>query len=125
MKSRLKVIVSILAVALSPLAALATDFTNETVIYKKAGDSDLHLYPGQPHGFFNKEPYKTITLIEVDKFLASLGWLKGEPTLSRPEIKPTVSETAQPGRAQVQRQRPVMAHAWPTAFGALWAPILG
>ncbi|MDA1043638.1 MAG: alpha/beta hydrolase [Verrucomicrobia bacterium] len=44
---------------------------------------DLHLYEGQPHGFFNyekKENY-TETVIEMDRFLASLGYLKGEPTL--------------------------------------------
>jgi acetyl esterase/lipase len=41
---------------------------------------DLHLYDGQPHGFFNKAKYAE-TLIEADKFLASLGYLKGEPTL--------------------------------------------
>ncbi len=49
---------------------------------------DTHVYAGQPHSFFNKEPYKTATLIEADKFLASLGWLKGEPTLKTPEIAP-------------------------------------
>lgn len=45
---------------------------------------DLHVYAGQPHGFFNKsrspEHYvKTVT--EMDRFLASLDWLKGEPTV--------------------------------------------
>jgi len=49
---------------------------------------DPHVYAGQPHGFFNKEPYKTATLIEADKFLTSLGWLKGEPTLPMPAIDP-------------------------------------
>ncbi len=44
---------------------------------------DLHLYEGQPHGFFNyraKENY-TKTVIAMDRFLASLGYLEGEPTL--------------------------------------------
>lgn len=44
---------------------------------------DLHLYEGQPHGFFNyskKDNYNK-TVIEMDKFLASLGYLKGKPTL--------------------------------------------
>ncbi|MBT3293707.1 MAG: alpha/beta hydrolase [Verrucomicrobia bacterium] len=44
---------------------------------------DLHLHEGQPHGFFNysqRENY-TKTVIEMDRFLASLGYLKGEPTL--------------------------------------------
>lgn len=46
---------------------------------------DLHLYDGQPHGFFNysnKNLY-TETVIEADRFLASLGYLKGEPTLEK------------------------------------------
>lgn len=46
---------------------------------------DLHLYEGQPHGFFNyrdgKSTYYYQTVIEADRFLASLGYLKGEPTL--------------------------------------------
>ena len=43
---------------------------------------DLHLYEGQPHGFFNyrNREYYTKTVIEMDRFLASLGYLKGEPT---------------------------------------------
>jgi acetyl esterase/lipase len=47
---------------------------------------ETHIYAAQPHGFFNKEPFKTATLIEADKFIASLGWLQGEPTLKPPEI---------------------------------------
>ena len=46
---------------------------------------DTFYYDAQPHGFFNQEPYKTRTLIEADKFLASLGWLKGPPTLPAPD----------------------------------------
>lgn len=44
---------------------------------------DLHLYEGQPHGFFNLQnrEYYTRTVIEMDRFLASLGYLQGEPTL--------------------------------------------
>jgi acetyl esterase/lipase len=46
---------------------------------------DLHLYEGQPHGFFNyrngKNTYYYQTVIEADKFLASIGYLNGEPTL--------------------------------------------
>lgn len=51
---------------------------------------DTHIYEGQPHGFFNKDPYMTATLIETDKFLASLGWLKGEATLTMPNTDPKV-----------------------------------
>lgn len=57
---------------------------------EKAGvRCETHIYPGKPHGFFNREPDKTATLIEADKFLASLGWLQGEPTLQKPESEPS------------------------------------
>jgi acetyl esterase/lipase len=52
---------------------------------KKAGvRCDAHVYPKAGHGFFNKDPHFTLTLIEADKFLASLGWITGEPTLKAP-----------------------------------------
>jgi acetyl esterase len=50
---------------------------------EKGRRCDLHLYEGQPHGFFNytkKENY-TKTVIEMDRFLASLRYLEGEPIL--------------------------------------------
>jgi len=34
---------------------------------------DTHVYPQAGHGFFNRNPYFTRTLVEADKFLASLG----------------------------------------------------
>lgn len=46
---------------------------------------DLHIYEGQGHGFFNKDrgdgSHYVMTLTEADRFLASLGYLQGEPTL--------------------------------------------
>ena len=45
---------------------------------------DLHLYEGQPHGFFNRrksEEHFLKTVTEMDRFLESLGYLKGEPTI--------------------------------------------
>lgn len=54
---------------------------------KQAGvRCETRFYDGQAHGFFNGEPWKTATLIEADKFLASLGWLKGPPTLKEPDL---------------------------------------
>jgi acetyl esterase/lipase len=51
----------------------------------KAGvKCEAFFYEDQPHGFFNKDPWQTKTLIEADKFLASLGWLEGPPTLTTP-----------------------------------------
>jgi acetyl esterase len=56
---------------------------NFKALMEKAGvRSDLHLYKDQPHGFFNKAKYFE-TLLEADKFLTSLGYLKGEPTLKK------------------------------------------
>lgn len=45
---------------------------------------ETRVHDGVGHGFFNNDPYRTMTLIESDKFLASLGWLTGEPTLKMP-----------------------------------------
>lgn len=54
-------------------------------IEKIGSRCDLHLYDGQEHGFFNfgrhENRYYTLTLRETDKFLASLGWISGPPTL--------------------------------------------
>lgn len=62
---------------------------------------DTHVYADQEHGFFNQEPYKTNTLIEADKFLESLGWLKGLPTLTAqpvPTLESRESKSNQPDR---------------------------
>lgn len=57
---------------------------------KKAGaKSELILYEGQKHGFYGsgnpKYFYKTV--IDADKFLAGLGWVKGPPTFKMPPPK--------------------------------------
>ena len=58
----------------------------KTEIEKIGGRCDLHLYDGQAHGFFNYgrdgDTHYRLTLIATDKFLTSLGWLTGPPTLS-------------------------------------------
>ena len=56
---------------------------------KKAGvQCRVMIFEGKPHGFFNygrdgNKPYYE-TVLATDKFLTSLGWLKGEPTLKKP-----------------------------------------
>lgn len=45
---------------------------------------DLRIAPGQTHSFFNKEPWRTVTLIEADRFLVHHGLLTGEPQLQAP-----------------------------------------
>ena len=42
--------------------------------------SELHIYKNMPHGFFNKARFYE-TLLETDRFLTSLGYLEGKPTL--------------------------------------------
>ena len=47
--------------------------------------SELHVFEGQGHGFFNhshdKGKWYRKTVVASDRFLVSLGWLEGEPTL--------------------------------------------
>ncbi|MEZ6038258.1 MAG: alpha/beta hydrolase [Planctomycetota bacterium] len=70
---------------------------------KKAGARcDLHLYEGEPHGFFNRERSArsyALTVREMDRFLVSLGWLDGEPTIEVPEQKPAPKPAAKPAKS--------------------------
>ncbi len=55
---------------------------------RKAGNRcELVGYEGRPHGFFNygrsRKSYAS-TVWHMDRFLASLGYLEGEPTVGRP-----------------------------------------
>ena len=50
--------------------------------------SDKFLADGQGHGFFNRGPWKEKTLFAADRFLVSLGLLKGEPTIEVPVVAP-------------------------------------
>jgi acetyl esterase/lipase len=63
-----------------------TDF--KSAMEKAGARCDAHVYPGQKHGFFNYDPVKAddryyyrATTREADRFLASLGWLQGPPTM--------------------------------------------
>ena len=53
---------------------------------EKARRCDVRLYKGQPHGFsnFRNWAYYARTVVEADRFLASLGFLEGEPTIEAP-----------------------------------------
>jgi len=56
---------------------------------------ELNLYEGQGHGFFNYDRpgnYQK-TVADMDRFLSSLGYLTGEPTVTKP-----VGDVAHPGR---------------------------
>lgn len=42
---------------------------------------ELHLAAGESHGFFNHPPWREATLYAADRFLATHGFLTGEPVL--------------------------------------------
>ncbi|MBI3878240.1 MAG: alpha/beta hydrolase [Verrucomicrobia bacterium] len=46
---------------------------------------ELYSAADMPHGFFNRSPWTEITARKADEFLASIGYLTGEPTLKLPE----------------------------------------
>lgn len=54
--------------------------------WKEIGAKNLEFYiaEGVGHGFFNTEPWQTITLIEADRFLVRHGLLSGKPSLKLP-----------------------------------------
>lgn len=67
------------------LVPVATAKRYQETMRKNGDRCELRLYEGQPHGFFNYKPenpqFYSQTLMEADKFLASLGWLTGEPKI--------------------------------------------
>ncbi len=73
------------------LVPVATAEAFKKSMEKADGRCDVHIYEGQPHGFFNhgkdKNRWYNETVVSMDKFLASLGWLKGPPTLAAGESK--------------------------------------
>ena len=46
--------------------------------------ADKYTAEGGKHGFFNQSPWLERTMIAADEFLASLGYLQGEPTMKVP-----------------------------------------
>ena len=74
------------------LVPVSTAQRYKKLMEKSGRRCDLHLYKDQPHGFFNGpdrggsfNPYYLKTVTAMDRFLASLGYLKGEPTIRRPD----------------------------------------
>ncbi len=63
------------------LIPVATAEKYKKLMEEAGSRCDLHLYKDQPHGFFRKKLFKEKTLIETDKFLVSIGYLKGGFTL--------------------------------------------
>ncbi len=58
------------------LIPVATAELYKTKMLDAGNKCELFLYEGQEHGFFNKKEYIDKTMIEVDKFLIHLGYLK-------------------------------------------------
>ena len=52
--------------------------------------SELYTAADQPHGFFNRPPWREVTLRRADLFLASLGYVKGEPNVEVPAGAPSL-----------------------------------
>ena len=49
---------------------------------KKLGArAEIYIAPGAGHGFFNRSPWRKLTLRRADEFLASIGYLKGPTTI--------------------------------------------
>ena len=67
------------------LIPVATAKKYQQLMIDKGLRCDLHLYEGQAHAFFNlkNREYYNKTVIEADRFLASLGYLEGAPTLQK------------------------------------------
>jgi acetyl esterase len=84
--------------------------------YKQKMDSvgsrcDLFIYEGQKHGFFNyredrEAPYFIKTVYETDKILASLGYLKGEPSIEAFEFGELTDPIPQATEAYINAEKP-------------------
>ena len=91
-----------IAAKISPLSHVKPDTPPSIVMYgtndrlKAFGDlwwaeakelgfrADKYTAEGGKHGFFNQSPWLERTMIAADEFLASLGYLQGEPTVKVP-----------------------------------------
>ena len=88
--------------------------------YWKKADSlgvraDKYLAEGQGHGFFNRSPWREKTLVAVDKFLASLGLLNGEPTIKVPDESEAARRQRERTGSDRRRTHPNV-NRWPDLF---------
>jgi acetyl esterase len=61
--------------------------------------SELFTAEKEPHGFFNRSPWREKTLLRADEFLVKLGYLQGPPTITVPEanqVPPKTQPQAKP-----------------------------
>lgn len=61
--------------------------------------TETQLAEGMGHGFFNRDPWQTVTLIEADRFLVRHGFLQGPPLLSPPATGEKLATPAPPPAA--------------------------
>ncbi|MBP88887.1 MAG: lipase [Planctomycetaceae bacterium] len=70
------------------LIPVKTAYDFQSMMKKEKVRCEVMIFDGQPHGFFNHgragNKYYYETVLAMDKFLASLGWLEGAPTLEKP-----------------------------------------
>jgi acetyl esterase len=70
---------------------------------------DLVVYPGEGHSFFGLRRSLARffdTTVEMDKFLGSLGWLSGPPTLTRQQVQAYADEAVQSSKQPGGKQQP-------------------
>ena len=69
------------------LIPVKTAYDFQSMMKKEKVRCEVMIFDGQPHGFFNHgragNKYYYETVLAMDKFLASLGWLEGAPTLEK------------------------------------------
>jgi len=90
--------------------------------WEKAADLDVRadqfLAEGQGHGFFNRSPWLEQTTTAADKFLASLGFLEGDPIVETfAWAKPQGDRGTSTQRSGRRRIHP-NARNWPDLFAA-------
>ena len=76
------------------VASLVAAHGEEYAAKAKALDVRAELYTAadMPHGFFNRSPWTEVTAHKADEFLASLGYLKGPPTITLPPGAPRLEK---------------------------------
>jgi acetyl esterase/lipase len=67
--------------------------------------AEKYIAKGGGHGFFNRSPWLERTMIAVDEFLASLGYLEGEPTIEVPTGEMLKARQAEQDGIVDQRKR--------------------
>lgn len=67
--------------------------------------ADKYIAEGEGHGFFNRSPWLERTMIAADEFLASLGYLEGEPTIEVPTGEKLKALQAEQDKEKAERKR--------------------